>query len=198
MWHGLIIFAPYTSLVKSILQTFLLAAALSCLLISCGASRKTARHNVETPARPYQPLSEKALQKKYAAKLQASPGELDNTRLYYFIDEWYGTPYRYGGNTRSGVDCSGFVVQLYTKVFGSTLPRTAMQQFDASKKIKKTRKLEEGDLVFFNDGRGKVTHVGVYLMNNFFVHSGTGSGVIIGNLEDDYWREHFVAGGKRR
>ncbi len=64
-------------------------------------------------------------------------GDLDNTRLYYFIDEWYGTPYRYGGNTRAGVDCSGFVVQLYTKVFSSSLPRTARQQFDASKKIKK-------------------------------------------------------------
>ncbi len=60
------------------------------------------------------------------------------------------------------------------------------------------KKLEEGDLVFFDDNQGKISHVGVYLMNNFFVHSGTGSGVIIGNLEDDYWREHFVAGGKRR
>lgn len=176
----------------------LLAAALSCLLISCGASRKTTRNTVETPVKPREPLSEKALQKKYAAKLQASPGDLDNTALYYFIDEWYGTPYRYGGNTRAGVDCSGFVVQLYKSVFESGLPRTAKQQFDASKKIKKVKKLEEGDLVFFNDGRGRISHVGVYLMNNFFVHSGTGSGVIIGNLEDDYWREHFVAGGKRR
>lgn len=198
MWRGLIIFATYNLIVKSIFNTFLLAAGLSCLLISCGASRKTARRDVEAPVRSYQPLSEKALQKKYAARLQASPGDLDNTRLYYFIDEWYGTPYRYGGNTRSGVDCSGFVVQLYTKVFNSMLPRTAAQQFDASKKIKKAKKLEEGDLVFFNDNRGKISHVGVYLMNNFFVHSGTGSGVIIGNLEDDYWREHFVAGGKRR
>lgn len=184
-------------LVKSICHTFLLAAGLSCLLISCGASRKTARRDVESPVRTYQPLSEKALQKKYAAKLQAGPGDLDNTRLYYFIDEWYGTPYRYGGNTRSGIDCSGFVVQLYTKVFNSNLPRTARQQFEASKKIKKAKKLEEGDLVFFNDGRGKISHVGVYLMNNFFVHAGTGSGVIIANLEDDYWREHFVSGGKR-
>ncbi len=185
-------------LVKFLRSNLLLLAALSFLLVSCGASRKTARHNTETPGKTYVPLSEKALQKKYASRLQASPGDLDNTTLYYFIDEWYGTPYRYGGNTRSGIDCSGFTVQLYTKVFKSNLPRTARQQYESSKRVKKVKKLEEGDLVFFNDGRGRISHVGVYLMNNFFVHAGTGTGVIIGNLEDDYWREHFVAGGKRK
>jgi len=171
----------------------LLACSGAMLLGSCSASRKaaTAKSTASTP------LSERELRKKYAARIAASPKDIDNITLYRFIDDWYGVPYRYGGNSKSGVDCSGFSLKLYASVYDKAIPRTAQLQYGASRKVKK-RKLREGDLVFFHEGGKKITHVGVYLKNRYFVHASTGRGVMISNLDDDYWEAHFVKGGKLR
>lgn len=129
--------------------------------------------------------------------MSASPGDIDNIVLYRFIDEWYGVPYRYGGNGKNGIDCSGFSNKLYATVYNTPIQRTAQLQYDASKKVKRKR-LKEGDLVFFDGGGKKITHVGIYLLNGYFVHASTGGGVMISNLKDDYWIKHFVKGGKIR
>ena len=159
---------------------------------SCSSTKKVANK----PAKIYKPLSKNELKDKYAGKLKVNKKDISNISLYTFIDEWYGTPYVYGGNGKSGVDCSGFVYQLYSIVLDSKIPRTSQQQFDATKRIKKVAKLDEGDLVFFNGKGKKVSHVGVYLQNNYFVHASTSLGVIICNLEEDYWSEHFISGGR--
>ena len=94
--------------------------------------------------------------------------------LYRFIEEWYGVHYRMGGTTKKGVDCSAFVQTLYKYVFGMNLLRTACLQFDSSTKIiKNMEDLKEGDLVFFRVNTSRISHVGVYLRNNFFVHRDT-------------------------
>jgi lipoprotein Spr len=161
---------------------------------SCSASRKTAGSNARSPGTA---SSERELRKKYASRLSVSSGDIRNVLLYRFIDEWYGTPYRYGGNGKNGIDCSGFSTKLYAGVYDMPIQRTAQQQFNASKRVKR-KKLREGDLVFFNEGGKRITHVGVYLTNAYFVHAGTGNGVIISNLNEAYWQRHFAGGGRLR
>lgn len=175
-------------------QGFFLCLIISLVALSaCSSTKKVA---TTKPSKSYAPLSKEELKAKYANKVKVSKSDIKNITLYSFIDEWYGTPYVYGGNTKSGVDCSGFVCQLYTNVIASKVPRTSQQQFDATKRINKVAKLDEGDLVFFNGKGKKVSHVGVYLQNKYFVHASTSGGVMISNLEDDYWKTHFISGGK--
>lgn len=121
-------------------------------------------------------------------------GESD---LFEFIDDWYGTPYRYGGTTKSGIDCSGFTGTLLANVFGIKVPRIARDQYQSCQKVSRSD-LQEGDLVFFNiRGRG-VSHVGVYLMNNKFIHASVNRGVVISDLGEGYYSKKFVGGGRPR
>ncbi|VTR42493.1 Probable endopeptidase Spr precursor [Sphingobacterium thalpophilum] len=129
----------------------------------------------------------------YAALLDVSPKKL-NPQLYSFIDDWMGIPHRMGGQTKAGVDCSGFVNLLYIEVYKGSLPRTSRDMEGIVKK-KKPEKLEEGDLVFFSFGRKGIDHVGVYLHNNKFVHVSTRKGVIISDLSDSWYAKTFVDAG---
>lgn len=135
-----------------------------------------------------------ALQFKYAQILGRSVESLTNASLFSFIDKWWGTKYRFGGTTKKGIDCSSFTGQLMGTVFGFSLPRTAREQFAKCLKIAKDA-LSEGDLVFFNT-RGGVSHVGVYLGEGHFVHSCSSKGVTISSLEDSYYKQRFIAGGR--
>lgn len=132
---------------------------------------------------------------KYASMINVMPNQISNVMLYRFIDEWYGVKYRMGGTTKKGVDCSAFVQHLYQYVFGYNILRTACLQFKESKKIAKDD-LKEGDLVFFKVGTSRISHVGVYLRNNFFVHSASSKGVSIANLSNAYWSRYFAGGGR--
>lgn len=136
------------------------------------------------------------LQFKYAILLNLPVETTLNVRILEFIDEWYGTPYRYGGATKKGIDCSAFVNFFMSSVYGLAVPRNSKAQYSASKKINK-RKLEEGDLVFFNT-RGGISHVGVYIANNKFAHASAARGVTISDLEDDYFARRYVGSGRVR
>jgi len=131
---------------------------------------------------------------KYAILLNESVEKISNLILYKTIDEWYGTRYRYGGTTVRGIDCSAFMQVLAGYSFGWMLPRTAKEQFASMMKIAR-EDLQEGDFVFFNT-TGGVSHVGMYLCNNKFVHSSSSQGVSIGDLADTYWSSRFL--GARR
>ncbi|GAB3017572.1 hypothetical protein GCM10027051_23040 [Niabella terrae] len=134
------------------------------------------------------------LQLKYSSLLEVLPGKLLNTRLLESIDEWYGTRYRYGGTTKKGVDCSAFVRAVCQDAFDIYLPRTAREQYRAVRRIS-TTELKEGDLVFFNT-TGGVSHVGMYLRNNKFVHASSSRGVIVSDLYDAYYISRFLGGGR--
>lgn len=107
-----------------------------------------------------------------------------------------GTPYRYGGNSaKTGFDCSGFVSYLYRNEAGLELPRTTreMIKLDAPKVAR--NELEPGDLVLFNDrGRGLVSHAGIYIGDDQFIHSSSrrSGGVRVDSLDDAYWRASFM------
>ena len=135
-----------------------------------------------------------SLQFKYAQLLNRNVELITNTSLIGFIDDWWGTRYRWGGTTKKGIDCSSFTGLLMGSVFGFELPRTAREQYAVCSKLKKDDMLE-GDLVFFNT-RGGVSHVGVYLGDGFFVHSSSSAGVTINNLDESYYSRKFIGGGR--
>lgn len=146
-------------------------------------------------AEPTLSKKELALKTKYAKLLEASPKELELIELYAFIDDWLGVKYKYGGTSKSGVDCSGFTNMLYYNVFKKELPRSSSDIAAVAKKVSK-KELSEGDFVFFSIKSNKVDHVGIYLANNRFVHASTSKGVIISSLEHPYYAKYFKTGGR--
>jgi hypothetical protein len=130
------------------------------------------------------------LQFKYAILMNQTVENLTNTTLYKSIDEWFGTRYRYGGTTHKGIDCSAFMQKVAFFAFGWALPRTAREQYAIMETVNRTD-IHEGDFVFFNT-HGGVSHVGMCLQNNKFVHSSTSSGVMISDLDDKYWAPKIV------
>jgi lipoprotein Spr len=138
--------------------------------------------------------SASSLQLKYSVLLNTEVEQLQNTILLENLDEWYGTRYRMGGMTKNGVDCSAFVQSVFAGAFGITLPRTAREQYRVSRRISRTE-LQEGDLLFFNT-RGGVSHVGIYLQNNKFIHASTSKGVTISDMFEPYYLQRFVGAGR--
>lgn len=139
------------------------------------------------------------LQFKYSILLDLPVEELTDGKMIGFIEDWYGTRYKYGGNDKNGVDCSAFVQTFIYTMYGLMLPRTSAQQYQNSKRLRKTE-LTEGDLVFFKT-RGRkagVSHVGVYLRNNKFVHASTSGGVMINDMDDGYYSAHYAGAGRIR
>ena len=136
-----------------------------------------------------------SLQFKYAMMIDVEVESLTNLMLLKFIDDWFGTRYRMGGTTKKGIDCSALTSSLLTAVYGFAVPRTAREQYEATQHIKKDD-LKEGDLVFFNTHRHGVSHVGLYLDNDYFVHASSSEGVTISNLNDNYYAKRFICGGR--
>ena len=142
-----------------------------------------------------------SFQFKYAMIMNREVESINNLELYNFINDWWSTRYRFGGSDHEGIDCSSFTEKLFSNVYGYAVPRTSKEQFSAFKKVA-TKDLKEGDLVFFNTRstrrkkRKAITHVGLYLGNNYFVHSSVSDGVTINSLSDEYYRKKFVSGGR--
>jgi lipoprotein Spr len=130
-----------------------------------------------------------------AEKLGISEKEVKSKKLYTFISDWYGTPYKYGGCGRSGIDCSCFTGTLYYKVYGKIIARSSSQLYKDSDHIK-TKHLQEGDLLFFKIGSKDISHVGVYLRDDKFVHASTKKGVMISSLNEQFFKDTYFAAGR--
>ena len=109
-------------------------------------------------------------------------------------ESYLGTPYRYGGTTRNGIDCSAFVLSVFGATVGMSLPRVAASQSQEGERVDRSE-LQKGDLVFFSHG-SRISHVGiVYDVNEAgdvrFIHSATSKGVMISSLNDSYWGPKF-------
>ena len=137
----------------------------------------------------------KELKKKYAEKLGVSPSEIKNEKLYQFINELYGVPYKYAGKDKYGIDCSGLTSTLYNNVYKKTISCSTKALVGEVKKVKQSE-LKEGDLVFFNTNGKSISHVGVYLQNNKFVHASTKKGVMISDMTEPYFVKTYVSSGR--
>jgi lipoprotein Spr len=134
------------------------------------------------------------IQFKYALLLNKEVESIVNLSLFGFIDKWWNTKYRFGGNSKKGIDCSAFTSLLMSCVYAVKLPRTAKQQYAETQRVSRDE-LAEGDLVFFNTKRG-VSHVGAYLGDGYFVHASASNGVTISNLDEAYFSKRYISGGR--
>lgn len=151
-----------------------------------------------TPAMRYgTPLEPSAAEQGaplYSSAGTSAGGAVDADQLKKILGSWLGTPYRWGGMTKAGVDCSGLVGLVFRELKDVTLPRTAGDLLDLGSSVE-TEDLRQGDLVFFRWGFfGRVDHVGIYTGEGRFVHASSRLGVTESSLNDDYYRSHLIAG----
>jgi lipoprotein Spr len=181
--------------VKPVSQVTVLSSGGSNIVGTPVVSPELSTVNDIMAARPAEVEAASATQLKYAVLLNMEVESLPSKPLLEAVDEWYGVRYRSGGNTKTGVDCSGFTLAVYSAVYGMMIPRVSREQYRISRKIS-TTELKEGDLVFFNTtGRG-VSHVGVYLGNNKFIHASVSRGVMVNDLFENYYLKRFVGAGR--
>lgn len=122
--------------------------------------------------------------------------DLQFRKMINQIRFYLGTPYKYGGDSKRGMDCSGFVYRIFRESYNFTLPHNASQQYLRSRKIS-SQQMSIGDLVFFSINRnGNISHVGIYLGKSNFAHASTSLGVTISKLTERYYQSRFVGAGR--
>jgi cell wall-associated NlpC family hydrolase len=179
---------------------FIIIAIMFCMLAACQSTVQFSsdRPSEDKPAKPNTALTKDV-------KKKSKPDYTTNTKPIYpkapvskysqqvikVAETWIGTPYVYGGTTKKGVDCSGFVQNVYASV-GVKLPRTSGEQYVFAIA---TKKPAVGDLVFFKKGE-RINHVAIYIGDNAIIHSSTGKGVIKQQLDGTSLAQRLVGYGK--
>ncbi len=141
-----------------------------------------------------------SLLKKYGntSKTDLTPEQIsERDKMLMEIIKYLDTPYKYGGNTKSGIDCSAFTKTVYQKSLSIDLERSAREQYHEGEPVSNIDNLQFGDLVFFNTRRGvKPGHVGIYLGDHLFAHASTKNGVTVSSLDETYYSKRYM-GGRR-
>ncbi len=142
-----------------------------------------------------------SLLKKYSDSSSKNEFDADKSNLrekmLMEIIKYLNTPYKYGGDSKKGIDCSAFTQTIYKKTFAITIERSARQQFQEGEVIDNMDDLKFGDLVFFNTRRWvKPGHVGIYIGDHLFAQASVKYGVTISSLNDAYYSKRFM-GGRR-
>ncbi|UOE76122.1 C40 family peptidase [Parageobacillus thermoglucosidasius] len=128
------------------------------------------------------------------ARAEQAEASVNYDHIVPAAKQYIGVPYRWGGTTAKGFDCSGFIRHVYQSI-GIDTPRTATDMYRMGKRVDKSA-LRVGDLVFFNTSGKGVSHAGIYIGNNRFIHSSSSKGVTISSLNDSYWKKTYI-GAKR-
>lgn len=155
------------------------------LLISCG----TARRSVQPSS---QPVSSAGKKSSLPSAMSVSRYSAVKSSLHQALQNWEGTPYKFGGTSERGIDCSAFMQVIFDNYFGIKLPRNTKRQLYAGTGVRRNA-LKAGDLVFFKTGR-KTLHVGVVVEDDEFLHASTSQGVTISSMDDYYWKSRYLAG----
>lgn len=131
----------------------------------------------------------------YFAEIGLPLDSCSNPQLFATVCEWTDVPYKYARCSKSGVDCSGLSKQIYRSVYNLDLKGGSRDLYHKCQPVPKEA-LIEGDFVFFKIYSDRISHVGVYLGNNKFVHASTKRGVIVSDLDETYYKKRFFRGGR--
>ncbi len=132
----------------------------------------------------------------YSERLGIPLTGAENKELILAIDEWLGTRYRWGGCSKTGVDCSCLIKTIYETVYGIRLNRSSRDMFYEDVTPVASEALREGDILTFKIRGNRISHVGLYLRDNKFVHASRSEGVTIDDLTNPYFKKRFFAGGR--
>lgn len=184
-------------MLRSLFNNLTIALLVLILAAGCKTPAKTKKH---TPVKKNEHVVVSETEKPnfyatYSKKLGVKLLGNEDQKLISCMTSWLGTPYKYAGETREGTDCSGMVMTIYKEVYKKDLFRSATEQMKNVALIKK-EELRLGDLVFFKIGGDKVSHVGIYIGENKFMHASTTRGVVINSLDEEYYKKWFFAGGR--
>ena len=132
------------------------------------------------------------------ASLTIHLGHGDNKQLYKELKRWLGTPYKHAASEcGTGTDCSGMVMEVYRTVYDKKIERNSARIYERNCQPVDRDDLREGDLVFFDtSGNGGISHVGIYLKENKFVHTSSSRGVMVSDLNQRYWNTRYHCGGR--
>lgn len=168
---------------KPTLLSLLAVAAL--LLAGCGSSRRAVKDKKgERPGDRTEKIDRKPVSKSGQALVREAR-------------KWRGVPYKYGGHSRSGADCSGFLMEVFREAVGIKLPRSSRDQKEYCRPVRRDEMIV-GDLVFFTskNSKGKIAHVGMYIGDNRMIHASSSRGVVEDDLSLRYYVEHFNGVGR--
>lgn len=172
-------------MLKKTVIHLLAVSVATVILTACGSSKSVGNTGGYTPAKASWPTPAEtaALAPQSQALLSAA-------------HTWLGVPYKYGGNDRKGVDCSGLVLQVYKDALGIPLPRNSAEQRNYCTAIAKGS-LIPGDLIFFATGRDKkrVSHVGIFIGDNLMIHASSSQGVILSDINSQYYTRTYAGSG---
>lgn len=163
-----------------ITKNILLLIIFAFLFIGCSSKN----NKIEQTNLPY---SSASLQKTIIQNQQKERSIDKNFSRFY--KEWKGVKYKFGGNSKKGIDCSAFIQKAYKKTLNINIPRTTLQQSKKGKNIRKSQ-LKLGDLVFFKTGKNS-RHVGIYIEDGKFMHASSKKGVTISRLDNVYFNKHY-------
>lgn len=158
---------------RPMLHILLPAVLISLLLSGCTSAPPASTRKPDTPD---------------ITKLRQHPGASIAANLV-------GAPYRYGGSSPRGFDCSGLVYYAFRQA-GIRVPRSTRSQYRHALRVTRSQ-LQPGDLVFFKLDRHEVSHVGIYAGNNLFIHAPSrGKQVSFTSMNEPFWQDHYIAAGR--
>ncbi|MDR2122403.1 MAG: C40 family peptidase [Flavobacteriaceae bacterium] len=189
---------------------YLVLLIFSIMMSSCASYETKSKKNSSSNRHIYNKTASKKNQKRkktttasskkkktvtLKSNKTASPRSSDVKLVLTEAEKYKGTPYRYGGNTSSGIDCSGLVCNAFQKA-GVKLPRRSIDISNKGSSVS-ISSVKEGDLLFFATGGGSINHVGIVynIVSSgeiFFIHASTSKGVIVSSLKESYWKGKFV------
>lgn len=167
----------------SVLKIFLFSFCILLLFFfnSCSTSR-----SIRGSKQEYDYYS-----KLYDVRLSGN----EDLRLLKVAEPWLGVKYKLGGTTKAGIDCSALVCEIYRTAYNVNLPRQSKNIRPAVKSISKNS-IKFGDLLFFSIKSRDISHLGIYLGENKFLHASTSQGVSVALLNKKYWQTYWVSSGR--
>lgn len=184
---------PWRTFIMVGKKNFIVFLALM-IFVGCVSQPRYTSHPIQRKSHP--PLKEKGETEKETLSFgKESKTEIDQVKMAKIIESYLGAPYKKGGSSKKGMDCSGFVMRVYKEYAGFNLPHNSKKLFKLVKKVDK-QKLRYGDLIFFSDYGFSPSHVGIYIGERKFVHSTKGYGVIVSSLNEEHYRKSYM--GARR